>query len=290
MRYFLDRMDIPPEFGIIFTTVFVIYGVMILSLLAIYILNGVAMYGMSKRRYLPNPGLGFVPFANIYRLGTLAGPIVLGKRRIKNAGLWLLILPFAFSFLVTVFQFALMVPILATLDSVSYASPDAAISKVFGTVMGLMIPYMLLMAAYIAVDYVLNASVYYQIFAQYHRDSKPIVFGILAIIVPLVGTILLMTHRNRELLPEAEAYWRHEAQAWAQRQYRAVQNQDPYAAQQYPPYTLGAPNPYTPLQSPQKPKTPPTAPYPYAPPTQQPPPSPYDSLPDPPSDDGNPPQ
>lgn len=59
--------------------------------IALLILQGVGMYTMAKRRNMPKKWLAFVPFANIYYLGKLAGECAFFGHKMKNAGLYAMI-------------------------------------------------------------------------------------------------------------------------------------------------------------------------------------------------------
>ena len=43
--------------------------------LAVFILQGIGLYAMAKRRSMKKKWLAFVPFANVYYMGKLAGKV-----------------------------------------------------------------------------------------------------------------------------------------------------------------------------------------------------------------------
>ena len=58
---------------------------------ALFILQGIGLQKMAKRRNLQKRWLAFIPFANIYYMGKLAGECGFFGHRMKNAGLYAMI-------------------------------------------------------------------------------------------------------------------------------------------------------------------------------------------------------
>ncbi len=58
---------------------------------ALFVLQGVGLYKMAKNRGLKSKWLAFLPFANIYYIGKLAGEIDLFGHKIKRLGLYAMI-------------------------------------------------------------------------------------------------------------------------------------------------------------------------------------------------------
>ena len=75
-------------------TILLIYLIVLLVCglvsLAGYILKGIGMYTIAKRRGMDYPWLAYVPFARAYLQGELGGEIVLKDKKIQNPGIWLL--------------------------------------------------------------------------------------------------------------------------------------------------------------------------------------------------------
>ena len=59
--------------------------------LAVFILQGIGLYAMAKRRSMKKKWLAFVPFANVYYMGKLAGDCGFFGHKMKNAGLYAMI-------------------------------------------------------------------------------------------------------------------------------------------------------------------------------------------------------
>ena len=61
--------------------------------LAAYILHSIGLYTIGKRIGYSIPWLAFIPFARDYMQGELAGEISLKTKKIKNPGVWNLVVP-----------------------------------------------------------------------------------------------------------------------------------------------------------------------------------------------------
>ena len=70
---------------LIYLIVLLVWG---LVSLAGYILKGIGMYTIAKRRGMDYPWLACVPFARAYLQGELGGEIVLKDKKIQNPGIW----------------------------------------------------------------------------------------------------------------------------------------------------------------------------------------------------------
>ena len=76
------------DYGLIFTCA-IVFG--LVSWLALFVLQGVGLFVMGKRREMKNKWLAFVPFVNIYYMGKLAGECGFFGHKMKNAGLYAMI-------------------------------------------------------------------------------------------------------------------------------------------------------------------------------------------------------
>lgn len=59
--------------------------------LVMFVLQGIGLYTMAKRRGMKKKALAFIPFANIYYIGKLSGESVVFGQRMKRAGLYAMI-------------------------------------------------------------------------------------------------------------------------------------------------------------------------------------------------------
>ena len=58
-----------------------------------YILRGVGMYTLGKRRGMDYPWLAFIPYARTWFQGELCGTLHFGHKELKSPGIWLLVIP-----------------------------------------------------------------------------------------------------------------------------------------------------------------------------------------------------
>ena len=69
-------------------------GAIVYSLLnfcALFILQGIGLFTMAKRRKMQKKWLAFIPFANVYYMGKLVGECGFFGHKMKNAGLYAMI-------------------------------------------------------------------------------------------------------------------------------------------------------------------------------------------------------
>ena len=206
MRHeFMYRMDpaIPKELeAMIPLLIFCLIFLLIIMLLCIisYVLRGLAIYKMSKARGLQNGWLGFIPCANNYQLGMIAGEIELGNKRIKNPGLWLLLLPIIYGIVFTIGYFAMMIPYFISIFSLgSNPMPEEVIGPVTALMFALMIFVLIMLFAQVIL-YLFRYLALHRIFSHYSTGQKPVFYMIIAMFVPLAESILLFMHSKRPLL------------------------------------------------------------------------------------------
>ncbi|MEG1809880.1 MAG: hypothetical protein RR244_08530, partial [Oscillospiraceae bacterium] len=73
----------------------VIYGAMFIGMLVDYIFRAIGLYAISGKLGVDNACLAWIPYARHYQHGAIAGSISLGKREIKDPGIWMLVIPLA---------------------------------------------------------------------------------------------------------------------------------------------------------------------------------------------------
>ena len=90
-----------PE-GMVLPTVYLLIFAGALFVAAVeYIFLGMGLYRMAANRNHPSPWMAFVPFARTYLRGELSGDIYLKKSSVKNPGLLLVLMPIAYSVIVS---------------------------------------------------------------------------------------------------------------------------------------------------------------------------------------------
>ena len=88
--------------GMVLPTVYLLIFAGALFVAAVeYIFLGMGLYRMAANRNHPSPWMAFVPFARTYLRGELSGDIYLKKRSVKNPGLLLVLMPIAYSVIVS---------------------------------------------------------------------------------------------------------------------------------------------------------------------------------------------
>lgn len=71
---------------------FIVMMLVLLVALVGYILKGIGLYTLGKRRGMENAWMAFIPYARLYFQGELCGRVQLGKRQIDNPGLWIILI------------------------------------------------------------------------------------------------------------------------------------------------------------------------------------------------------
>ncbi|MCL2707006.1 MAG: hypothetical protein FWE97_02425 [Dehalococcoidia bacterium] len=186
--------------SIIFT---IIYFVAIFFLTAIgivmHILRGLAIYKMSAARGIKNGWLGFIPCACDFQLGQLAGEIEFGNKRIKNTGLWLLLMPIICA--AAIFIGYLIILLFSIRIILLGSSP---VSEEFTSAMPLMIILCIVYVIILIVTQVflclLRGLALHKIFSRYSNGQKLAFYLIIALFVPYAEHILLYKNSMRPSL------------------------------------------------------------------------------------------
>lgn len=141
-------------------------GFMLLFLLlglVFYILFSLGLYTMAKRRDLPNPWLAWIPFAQIYTMGEVIGPVKLGNFNVDQPGLYLLVAMLGLSVLSTI-------PILGPIFSLA--------------------------------SMIVGIGAMYYLFSRYTTGNTPILYTVLGIAsFGALAAIFVFVIRNNEYLP-----------------------------------------------------------------------------------------
>lgn len=175
----------------------IIAGVAVIGLVG-YIFHSFGMYTIGKRLDRPYPWLAFVPFAREYFQGELAGEIMLKNTKIRNPGIWNLILPVIFSVLTGILTVILL---FFTMGGVLTAALAGNGSILMLALSGLIIFYFVLIVfslAYSAVYMVLTILINRQIFARFTTENMAIVHAVLSAVIPLYEAFCTFTFRNKE--------------------------------------------------------------------------------------------
>lgn len=199
-----SHSDSGSEFLSIFIGIYLlILAVVVLVKLVGYVFHSIGMYTIGKRIGKQYAWLAFIPFARDYFQGELAGPIELKNKKIRNPGIWNLVLPIIFNAVFGILITILIVGITAGLLTAETAGSAGALA---GTLFGSIIFYVaiiVLTIAYSAVYLVLTILINRQIFARFTTDNMSIVHAVLASVIPLYEAICTFVLRNRDFRAES---------------------------------------------------------------------------------------
>ena len=81
----------------------VILGILGIGCIASYLLRGIGMYTLGKRRGMNYPWLAFIPYARTYFQGELCGTLHFKEKEIRNPGIWILVIPIVSNFVTGIF-------------------------------------------------------------------------------------------------------------------------------------------------------------------------------------------
>lgn len=200
------------EYGAGVVTILMIYLLIIalfgIGCLVSYILRGVGMYTLGKRRGMNYPWLAFIPYARTYFQGELCGTLHFGRRELRNPGLWLLVIPVVGNLVMGVFMIfiwggaALQVTdlVFQTYDySQMYHHYQGGTSGAGMTLLVIgLVMLVLLSVAVSAVTGALQILVNRQIYGRYTPDNYALLHGVLGFFIPLYTSIYFFLIRNRE--------------------------------------------------------------------------------------------
>ncbi|MFV0362082.1 MAG: hypothetical protein ACK5LL_03210 [Suipraeoptans sp.] len=197
-------------------TILMVYlGILLLlGVLALvsYILRGIGMYTLGKRKGMTSPWLAFIPYARTYYQGELCGSIKFKDKEIKSPGIWMLVAPIVrgfFSGIMVVVMygalFGVMFGILAGagINNASEHEIQQALESnlvnggtVFVTV--LYIIFILVELFLRAVQGVLTVIVNQQIYSDCTDKNLAIAHSVAGIFIPMYTSIYFFVIRNKQ--------------------------------------------------------------------------------------------
>ncbi len=165
------------------------YGVFGAIWLIGYLVNGFGLYNMAKKQGVPNGWMAFIPFVRSYFQGMLAGEVTVGRQRIKNPGLWLLLLPILFGVVIGILYALLLMNTVtgATMLERGYGSraSSAYVIRFLFSFLGWIIPFILVALAGQAAIATLKGLVNYQIHRRYVPETRALLHMLLGLFIPL---------------------------------------------------------------------------------------------------------
>ena len=191
-------------FAALMSIYLIIFMVALIFWIVEYVFFAIGLYTIAKRMGRNYPWLAFIPFARKYLHGELAGTIELKTRKIKNPGVWKLVLPIiagaAFSLFMIILMVALGIGTFMAVGSYGYGTSG-------GTIMLAVV--LLLIAAVVSVLYqavykVLCVLINIQIYDRFTTHNMGIVHAVLSAVVPLYEAFCLFVMRHKEFNPGME--------------------------------------------------------------------------------------
>lgn len=182
-----------------------VLGAIGIAALASYILQGIGMYTLGKKRGMRYPWLAFIPYARVYYQGELCGPLVFKKRRMDNPGIWLLVIPIASEVITGIFTVIVWAGMLANifrLSDYAYISYYTIFDMFTGFGSGIMLLAFLGLSLFTlaaaAMQKTLTVLVNRQIYERYTDGNYAVTHAVLGIFVPLYTAVYFFIIRNRE--------------------------------------------------------------------------------------------
>lgn len=191
-------------FAALMSIYLIIFMVALIFWIVEYVFFAIGLYTIAKRMGRNYLWLAFIPFARKYLHGELAGTIELKTRKIKNPGVWKLVLPIiagaAFSLFMIILMVALGIGTFMAVGSYGYGISG-------GTIMLAVV--LLLIAAVVSVLYqavykVLCVLINIQIYDRFTTHNMGIVHAVLSAVVPLYEAFCLFVMRHKEFNPGME--------------------------------------------------------------------------------------
>lgn len=242
--------------GIVVPTVFY-YGLIgVLIWAGLFALQGVALHTMATRRNLKKPWRAFVPFVNLLLMGELAGKCHFFGKRIKRAGLWLMIAQIVATILMLLHTLAQVY--LYTVCGAPQVSPQTGLQYWTGLSGFSLVAFRVCnICSYIAPI----AQLFYEVLLfivmvslyKNYSHKNHMLFGVLCFLIPISRMIVLFVLRKNKYV-DYDAYMRARREAYMrqQQQYNPYGNPSPYGAPRQNPYEDSARSnqPQTPPEDP----------------------------------------
>lgn len=168
-----------------------------------YILHSIGLYTIAGRLGLSNAWLAFIPFARTWLHGELAGEISLKTKKIRNPGVWKLVMPLISGGIFFAFYILfLLISGVGILMNFSSSARNNGLGV--GTIMGILfflIIWVLVTVLYSAVYQVLCVLINIQIYGRFTSRNMAVVHAVLSVLIPLYESICIFAIRNRNFNP-----------------------------------------------------------------------------------------
>ena len=184
--------------GIGFSLFFLIYYFIMMAIsVGTYVMSSLSLYTIAKRRGIKNPWLAWIPVGNIWIMGCISDQYqYVAKGLVKNKRkllMGLCIAVFAVMLILIVILGVMMVQAFAMSD----VSEEAVVATMLGSLMSMIVIYVILFGVAIAMSVVEYMAIY-DLFASCDPDNK-VIYLLLSIFVGFAYPILLFICRNKDL-------------------------------------------------------------------------------------------
>ena len=170
-----------------------------------YILRGIAINSMCKNRGIDNGWLGFIPIARDYQLGVLSGEIDLGKKKMKNVGVWLIVTPIVVSVVTYIFSMVMMFVIMFSTAAIATSGSISGVGLIFFVYILFLVVVMIAAGA----SQIVRGLAMYGVFSHYSTGGSAVFKALFALVMPFGEAIMLFANRNKQpigYVPPAPAY------------------------------------------------------------------------------------
>ena len=193
-----------------FTQLFITAGIMLAVMLALYVLMGVGLMTMAKRREMKNSYLAFIPFARYYLVGKLIGKSRLFGKPIKNIGVLAVVTSACTFGLMAIYYIASYLPIIlavfqgatvvieSTVEGTFYSGfsfSSEAIKKAFNITISVS---SILHTILDLVNFFVMLEIYSELFKKY-APERYFLFAFIAILTGC-GGIIVFALRNKKAI------------------------------------------------------------------------------------------
>lgn len=182
-------------FGMGILMIYVIAMLLIaLISLASYILRGIGLYTIAKKRGLNHPWFAFVPFMRTYLQGNLGGDVKLKNKTMRDTGIWLVVIPFMYG---VVFSILYVVMCLCGIVTVFSMTIHVGVGRI------VFLAFLILIFVVISIGYkvlykTLRVLVNRQIYQSMTSENMAVAHAVIGAFVPLYESICIFALRNRE--------------------------------------------------------------------------------------------
>lgn len=260
-----------------FIMIFVLYGVLCLLALAQYIVTAIGIMRLSASRGLSNGWLGFIPVASLYQTGKIAGEVEAGKKKIKNTGLWMALLPAIIYGVFFIVYFIFLFSMIGNAFSGDFFNYGYhASSQILSYFTGFFF-FIIFLSVFLSVGSIVWSILYllvlYKIFAVHYSGMRALFYSLLSAYIPLAQGILFMKIAKEPIVNPPEYMLHPQPVYYGPQPYYGAAGQQPYPPQPYAPpmpqQPCGTPE-QNEIQPPPSPDTSQPCPQaPYAPPPVQ---------------------